>query len=176
MRKSLVAFTLALAAAAPASAEPPRPSPEHERLGFFVGSWKGEGILKDNPFMPGGKFSSSETCEWFEGRFAVVCRGSGQGPMGPSKSLGIMSWDPEGKVYLYYAIDNSPMAMSTVPRGTVAGEVWTYLDESKMGGQTFRSRYVLTRLGPDAYAFRWEMLGPDGQWALVSEGKSTRVK
>jgi hypothetical protein len=96
--------------------------------------------------------------------------------MGPSTGLGIMSYSPEEKVYLYYGIDNSPMAMSTVPRGTVEGDVWTYTDESKAGGKTFQSRYVLTRLGPDAYAFRWEMLGPDGKWTAVSEGKSTRVK
>jgi hypothetical protein len=39
-----------------------------------------------------------------------------------------------------------------------------------------KSRYVLRVLGPDAYSFRWEILGQDGQWKAISEGKTVRVK
>jgi hypothetical protein len=173
------ALALALGTASGAAAEEskvPPPGPEHARLGFFVGKWKGAGVMNENPFMPGGKFTSSETCEWFPGRYAVVCRATGTGPMGPTQSLGIMTYSPEEKVYLYWGVDNTPMAMATVPRGAVDGDVWTYLDESRMGGQTVKSRYVLKVLGADAYGFRWEILGPDGQWKTISEGKSTRVK
>jgi hypothetical protein len=174
-----VAGTLAVGIAWAASAEEakaPKPGPEHARLGYFVGKWKGAGVVNENPFMPGGKFTSSETCEWFPGRYAVVCRGKGTGPMGPTESLGIMTYSPEEKAYLYWGVDNSPMAMAAVPRGTVEGDVWTYVDESRMGGQMVKSRYVLKLLGADAYGFRWEILGQDGQWKTISEGKTTRVK
>jgi Protein of unknown function (DUF1579) len=168
-------LTLLLLLAAPARAEAPRPGPEHERLGYFVGKWKGTGTIAENPFMPGGKFTASDTCEWFEGKFAVVCRSHGKGPAGPTRGIGIMSYSPSEKAYLYYGLDNSPMAMATVPRGTVAGDTWTYEDESKMGEQTVKSRYVMKLLGKKAYTFRWEILGPDGQWKTVMEGKSTRA-
>lgn len=152
----------------------PKPGPEHQRLAFFVGKWKAEGTMAENPFMPAGKFTSSDTCEWFEGRFAVVCRSQGKGPTGPTKGLAIMSYSPEEKVYLYYGLDNSPMAMAAVPRGTVEGDVWTYTDESKMGDQIVKSRYVIKQVDKRSYTFRYEMQGQDGQWKTVVEGKTTR--
>jgi hypothetical protein len=169
---------LALLAAAPAlgaEGQAPRPGPEHQRLAYFVGKWKAEGTTAANPFMPAGKFTSADTCEWFGGKFAVVCRSSGKAPTGPTKGLAIMSYSPEEKVYLYYGLDNSPMAMATVPRGTVEGDVWTYTDESKMGGQMVKSRYVITA-SKASYEFRWEVLGPDGQWKELVKGKATRAK
>ena len=46
---------------------------------------------------------SSDTCEWFEGRFSVICRYEGTGPMGPSKSIGILGYSSEEKVYTIMA-------------------------------------------------------------------------
>jgi hypothetical protein len=170
---SLLLPMLALAADAPKA---PKPGPEHQKLGFFVGKWKGEGVMHENPFMPGGKFSSSDTCEWFEGKFAVVCRATGKGPMGPTRMLGIMSYSPEEKAYTYYGVENNPMIMATVPKGTVEGDVWTYTDESKMNGQMVKSRYLMKVTGKDSYTFEWGIQGPDGAWKTLGEGKATRVK
>ncbi len=173
-----VPFALALLLASPARAEAPKeakPGPEHQRLGFFVGKWKGEGKMAENPFSPAGKLSSTETCEWFAGRYAVVCRASGRGPKGPTHSLGIMTYSPQEKVYLYYGVENSPMAMTTVPRGTVEGDTWTYTDESKMGDQLVKSRYVIKQLDKKSYTFEWAIQGPDGHWKAVAEGKSVRT-
>jgi hypothetical protein len=61
--------------------------------------------------------TSKDTCEWHEGRFAVICRSEGTGPMGPTKGLGILSYSPEEKVYTYYGTDSSGMmTMTTIPR------------------------------------------------------------
>jgi len=35
---------------------------------------------------------------------------------------------------------------------------------------------VMSPSRPDAYDFRWEVLGADGKWSAVSEGRATRVK
>jgi Protein of unknown function (DUF1579) len=174
-----LAVSLLLLIALPALAEPPKlpaPGPETQKLAYFVGTWKTEGMVSENPFMPGGKMSSTDTCEWFDGKFAVVCKTRGQGPMGPSRGLGIMNWSPEEKVYLYFGVDNTPMAMSTVPRGTVDGDVWTYSDESRMNGKLVKSRYVMTRIDQRTYSFKWEIEGEGGAWSTVVTGKSTRVK
>lgn len=154
----------------------PAPGPENKKLGYFVGKWTTEGEMKASPMGPGGKITSTDTCEWFDGGFAVICHSNGTTPMGPSKSLGIMSYSPEEKVYTYYGLDNTNMAMTSVPHGTVEGDTWTYTDESMMGGQKVKSRVTIKTLSPDAYTFRMEIQGPDAKWAPMMEAKSTKSK
>jgi Protein of unknown function (DUF1579) len=156
--------------------QPPKPGPEHQRLAYFVGNWTSEGELRPGPFGPGGKMSSTDTCEWFEGRFAVICRGEGKSPMGPIRNLGILSYSPEEKVYAYYGVDNSGMIMSTVAKGTVQGDTWTYTDESLMGGKKVKSRVTLKEVSPTSYTFTMDMMGDDGKWVSMMESKQTKVK
>jgi len=85
-----------------------------------------------------------------------------------------MGYSAEEKVYVYYGIDNTPMAMATVPRGTFADDTWTYDDESRMGGQMVKSRYVAKTTGKKSYTSTWSILGPDGQWKTVMEATSKR--
>jgi Protein of unknown function (DUF1579) len=154
----------------------PKPGPEHQRLGYFVGNWTSEGEMKPSEMGPGGKMTSTEKCEWFEGKFAVVCRGQGRSPWGPGKSIGILSYSPEEKVYTYYGVDNTGMTMATVPHGTVKGDTWTYDDESMMGGKKVKTRVTIKELSPTAYTFKMETQGPDGKWAPMMESKSTKTK
>jgi hypothetical protein len=155
--------------------EAPKPGPEHKRLGFFVGKWKGTGEVKAGPWGPAGKVTSTDTCEWFQGGFAVVCRYEGQGPTGPARGIGILSYSAEEKVYTYYAVDNSAMTMTTVPKGTVQDNTWTYTDESMMGGQKFKSRATIKEISPTEQSFVLEIQGPDGKWAPMMESKSTKT-
>ena len=174
---ALAALSIATPVAAAAQAGPPqKPGPEHQRLGFFVGRWKAEGEIKAGPMGPGGKFTGNDTCEWFEGRFSVICRSDGQGPTGPSKSIGILGYSPEEKVYTYYGVDNSGMTMSSVPKGTVQGKTWTYTDESTMGGQAVKSRVTIEEESPTTYLFRMEFQGPDGKWIQTMQSRNTKLQ
>jgi len=152
----------------------PKPGPEHQKLGYFVGKWNAEGEIKPGPMGPGGKMKSTDTCEWFEGRYSVICRSEGTMPTGPSKSIGILGYNTEEKVYTYYGIDNSNMTMASVPKGTVRGDTWTYTDESTYGGQKVKSRVTIKELSPTSYTFRMEMQGPDGKWTPMVESKNTK--
>jgi uncharacterized protein DUF1579 len=167
---------IALAQTPQAPPAPPKPGPEHARLGYFVGTWTGEGEMKPGPMGPGGKITSKDTCEWFEGKFSVVCHSDGKSPMGPMKSVGILSYSPEEKVYTYYGTDNSGMVMTTVPKGTLSGDTWTYTDESMMGGQKMKSRVTIKELSPKSYSFTMELQGPDGKWVPLMESKNTKIK
>src|SRR5918992_422641 len=133
MKTRTLALSLGLVAAAGVALaqapEAPKPGPELKLLQYFVGKWTSEGEMKPGPMGPGGRITGSDTCEWFEGRFAVICRSEGKTPMGPSKSIGILSYSPEEKVYTYYGVDSSGMTMTSIPRGTVQGDTWTYTDE-----------------------------------------------
>jgi hypothetical protein len=176
MRRILIACALLVGVAAVARAEDkaPAPGPDTERLGFFVGKWKTTGEMKETAFGPGGKFTAKESCEWFSGKFSLVCKSKGKGPTGPTEGLGIMAYNSEEKVYVYYGVDNGPMAMTTVPRGSFADDAWSYEDESKMGGQMVKSRYVMKKTGKKSYTSSWSIQGPDGQWKTVMEATSTR--
>lgn len=176
MKRIWIAFALLAGMTTVARAEDkaPKPGPENQRLGFYVGEWKTTGETKETPFGPAGKFTYKEKCEWFSGKFAVICKSKGKGPTGPTEGLGIIGYSAEEKVYVYYGVDNTPMAMATVPRGTIAGDTWTYDDESKMGGQMVKSRYVAKMTGKKSYTSTWSILGPDGQWKTVMEATSNR--
>jgi hypothetical protein len=172
-----VAVCLAVAcglAAAQAPEEAPKPGPEHQKLAFFVGNWTGEGEMKPNPFTPGGKFKTTESCEWFEGGFAIVCHTEGVGPQGPMKGLGIMSYSIEEQAYTYYALDSGPMTMASVPHGTVEGNTWTYTDESMVEGQIIKSRFTMKETSPTSYEFWWDMLQEDGSWSKIMEGSAKK--
>jgi hypothetical protein len=160
------------------AAEPqaPKPGPEHKRLGYFVGNWTTEGEMKAGEMGPGGKITATDKCTWFEGGFAVVCHSDGTTPMGASKSIGILGYSPEEKVYTYSGVDNSGMTMTTIPHGKIQGDTWTYDDESMMGGKKVKSRVIIKELSPTAYTFKMDMQSPDGKWATVMESKSTKIK
>jgi hypothetical protein len=162
------------AAAAQQTQAPPKPGPEHQKLGYFVGTWSSTGDLKPSPFGPGGKVAMTDSCEWFEGRYAVVCRSEGTSPTGPTKGIGIMGYNPEEKVYTYYGLDNTVMNMASVPKGTVQGDTWTYNDEAMMGGKRVKSRFVLRTGSPTSYTFKWEMEEAPGKWSTILEGTSTK--
>ena len=176
LRVAFVLLTVPLCAGL-ALAEPPpvaKPGPEHERLAYFVGSWKMEGEVKENPFMPAGTFKGTESCKWFEGGFALVCKSEGQGPAGPTKSLAIMGYSIEEKVYTYYVVENSPMTMTRAARGTFQDGTFVWDDESMLGGKTVRSRYTIKQLSPTSYSIRGEIMGSDGSWTTMMEGTSKK--
>jgi hypothetical protein len=161
--------------AATAQQGPPKPGPEHQKLGYYVGKWTSETELKANPFMPAGKYTTVDDCQLFQGGFAVLCRSQGTSPLGPTAAVGIMGYSAEDKVYTYYGIDNNGMVPTTVAKGTIQGDTWTFNDESKFGGKLIKSRYSIKQLSPTSYSFRWEVQGDDGNWTAMMEGKSTKA-
>lgn len=170
----MVVATLNVAALmSQAPSGPQKPGPEHKRLAYFVGKWTGEGELKPSPFGPGGMMTSKDDCEWFAGGYHVVCRSEGKGPMGDLKALALIGYNAEDKIYTYYGVDN--MGMGELSRGTVAGKAWTWNGESKMGGKVLKSRYTVTEVSPTSYTFKWETSADGGPYALVMEGKATKV-
>lgn len=152
---------------------PPQPGPEHKALGYFSGKWKSEGEMKAGPLGPGGKTSSSDNCEWFAGNFQVVCRGDMTTPSGPMSGLGVMAYSAADKAYTYYGIDS--MGTSELAKGQKKGNTWTFTAASNVGGQSFQSRYTIVETSPTAYTFKWEYSKDKKTWAVLIEGKATKV-
>jgi len=177
MRKQAVTavlFVLCGPLAWPQAPQKPQPGPEHKKLAYMLGKWTSEDEVKPGPYGPGGKMTSTETCEWFTGEFAVVCRSDAKTPMGVEKALSIMSYDPGEGHYVYFETNTS--GENVVAKGTVAGRTWTWTGQSRMGGKVWRSRFVLTEVPPDGATYKFEMAEGDGPWAEMMNGKQTRVK
>jgi hypothetical protein len=153
--------------------EPPKPGPEVKKLAYFAGLWKTEGEVFENPVMPAGRITSTDNCEWFQGRFHLVCRSFGKGPMGETRGLGILGYNSEDKVYTSYGIDS--LGLSEQGRGQVEGKTWTYTSESKMGGKPVSGRYTVTELTPTSYTFKYEVSSEGSPWLTIAEGQSTKI-
>lgn len=181
MPKRVIAVTivlmLALALPVMAQAPPaPKPTSEHKRLGYFVGTWTIEGEAKASPFGPAGKFTGTERDGWFPGGFFVVSHADFKDPSGKAgRTLAIMGYNPEEKVYTYYAIE-SGMETAEISKGTVQGNTWTWTSEAKVGGKPMKLRYTMQQVSATAGTFKFES-SPDGKtWTIVMEGKVTKTK
>lgn len=159
---------------AQAPAGPPKPGPEHQKLAYFAGKWTAEGDMKPSPFGPGGKFAYTQTCEWFDANFALLCHSEGQTQTGTVKGLSIMGWDPAARTYTYFAINT--LGQNTFSRGTVEGDTWIWNNESKMNGNPVISRFTLKQASPDTTIYKFEMGATDETMKLMMDGKQTRVK
>jgi hypothetical protein len=167
---ALLAFGVLVAAQQPPA--PPKPGPEHKPLGFFVGKWKGEGEVKEGPLGPAGKFTSTDSCDWFGGGFHVVCNGTVNGPMGKMSVMGVMGYSAADKAYTNYGLDS--LGTGELSKGQKKGNVWTFTATSNFAGQTFQSRYTLTETSPTSYTFKWEASQDKKTWAVALEGKATK--
>ncbi|HEV8182743.1 MAG TPA: DUF1579 family protein, partial [Candidatus Angelobacter sp.] len=158
---------------AQAPAGPPKPGPEHQKLAYFAGKWTNEGDMKPSALGPGGKFSSSSTCEWFDGNFALVCHTDGATQTGSMKGLSIMGWDPAAKTYTYFSTNSS--GQGGFSRGTVKGDTWTWNNETTMNGKPMVVRFTLKQVSPDVATYKFEMGAPGEPLKLMMDGKQTRV-
>jgi hypothetical protein len=155
-------------------AGPPQPGPEHNKLGVFVGTWKDEAEMKPSPFGPGGKLSLTESCEWFTGGFSVVCHTDTTGFMGDLKTLTVLTYDAEEKLYRFYEFNS--VGLSESAKGTIDGDTWMFDGESKMGGKVIKSRSTIRLSSPDSAVVSSEVSVDGGPMILLMELKGMRVK
>src|ERR1700747_2406651 len=152
----------------------PGPSPEHKKLAAFVGTWEDEAEMKPGPFGAGGKMRLTETCEWFTGGFSIVCHTETTGFMGDLKSLSVLGYDPEEKVYRLYEFNG--VGRNSTAKGTIDTDTWTFNVESKMGDKLMKSRFTIKMPSPDSAVMRSEVAIEGGPMTLFMELKGTRVK
>lgn len=152
----------------------PKPGPEHKRLAYFLGTWTAEADTKESPFGPAGKVKISGTNEWLAGEFFLVLREEGTTPFGEVKSLAVMGYDTQEKVYTYHAFNN--IGMTEISKRTVQGDTWTFTSESQMMGKHVKSKFEMKELSLSSYSFKWDGSFDGGPWSTVMEGKATKVK
>jgi hypothetical protein len=154
--------------------EVPKAGPEQQKLAYFIGTWKSAGDIKENPMMPAGKMTSTDSCDWFHGGFFVVCHSTGTSPMGASHGLFILGYSNEKQAYTYYGIDS--LGFAGMSQGKIEGGTWAYTSEEKMGEKTVHGRYTMNELSPTSYTFKYETSEDGQKWSLVMEGQATKAE
>ena len=167
---TLLSFATLTWAQAP---EKPKPAPELDRLNYFAGNWNTVTDMKASPYGPAGKYTSKDNSEWMPGKFFLVTHSMMNGPMGPGTQVAVMGYKTDDKVYTYDAYDS--MGQANHSTGTVAGDTWTWTDEQKMGGKSFKGRFIIKELSPTSYSFKYDMQPEGGDWSTLLEGKSTKI-
>ncbi len=153
----------------------PKPGPEVQKLGYYLGTWKGEGETKGGPFGPAGKLSSTTTCEWFAGGFHLVCRGEEKGPTGTRTFLNIKTFDEKAKAYTEYGI--SSLGESEYQTGgTIVGNKRSFVFDTDLGGKSTKLRYSEVQVSPTLFTYQAEASIDGGPWTVIAEGKVTKVK
>jgi Protein of unknown function (DUF1579) len=170
----VLVFSLVSAALAQAPAGPPQPGPEHQKLAYFAGTWSSEGEMKASEMGPTGKFTFTETCEWFAGNFALICHSDGKIGEGTVKGLSVMSYDMAQKNYIYF--ETNSFGENVVSHGKVEGDTWTWENQSTINGKLMRTRFTLKQLSADSASYTFEMGTGDQPLQLIMEGKQTRQK
>ena len=165
---------LVMMAVAAAQMEPLKPAPELKKLDMFAGSWTLDGDMKASPMGPGGKILETETCEWMQGNFYLVCHTDFKGSMGSGTGLSIMGYSSDDKVYSYREFNS--WGEFDDSKGTLDGDTFSWTNETKMGGMTMKGRFVMKNLTPMAYNFSYEMSQDGAKWTTVMDGKATKAK
>ncbi len=105
----VVVCVVAFCSPALAQDPPPKPGPEHQRLGDWLGKWSCE-----VPEAGGG----SMTCDWLAGGFFMVCPGDWKDPSSPAVEnvmvLGYSTADKAYTLYRYFGIMNFTMRRASV--------------------------------------------------------------
>lgn len=179
-RRSVLAAAIAIGMAAMSFAsepekkpEGPKPAPEVELLGYFLGPWSSEGEVKPGPLGPGGPTQGREICRWMPGKFFVGCMIETKTSAGLRQVQGIMGWDADKKVYRWWSFDNLGQAESAT--GTVKDGAWTWSGESKVGDKMVKTRYTVSNTRPDGYLYAWESSADGKTWTALMTGKASKM-
>jgi hypothetical protein len=169
---TILASTVLLTAVAVAQMPAPKPAPELKKLDVFAGSWTLDGTMKPGAMGPGGAMTESETCQWMEGGFYLVCHSDYKSSMGNGVGLSVMGYSADDKAYTYREFNS--FGEFDDSRGTLDGDTWTWTNDEKMGGMTMKGRFIIKMTSATSYTFTFDMSQDGTKWSTVMDGKASK--
>ena len=158
------------------SAQPPKPSPEHQKLAGLVGNWTTEGESTENPFGPAEKWSGTITSEWFSGNFAVVRHTDEKFSVsGEIHGLDVIAYDKAAKTYTWYGVDSQGEG-GDLGKASISGDVLTAVWEFQFKEKAYKFRGTLKGLGSDRLTWVEEYSEDGTVWKTFGHSTDTRVK
>jgi hypothetical protein len=165
-------FALLFSTSLLSAADMPKPPAEMKRFDYYIGTWTIDANAVASPFGPAGKVTGTQTFERGPGGFFVTLRGDVKTPGGAVKSTAILAWDGVKKAYHYHGVDS--MGVLGFATATIDGMKWTWSTEDHVGDNSVKGRFTVTEMPPSSYTYKYEMMGADGKYATVEEGKVTK--
>jgi len=132
--KKPLAIVAVLAFAVPClaqTAQPAKPGPEVQKLGYLVGTWK----------LEADKSSGTLTCEWFKDVY-VVCHEK----TSESENVSVLSYDTEAKVYKIDRYFNEGPPQQA--QGTVKDKTLTFDFDVQGGDKAVKTRLTIMEESP----------------------------
>jgi hypothetical protein len=170
---ALAAVTLSIGiASGRAESGAPKPAPELKRLEYFVGTWAAEGEIRPGPLGPGGRFTGTNRVAWMEGGFFLVTQSEFSGAMGRGTETAYMGWDSDAKTYTYDSFNS--LGEADHARGTLDGDTWTWISETRIGDRTMQGRLTQRVRSATAYDFEFETSFDGKSWTTVLEGRDRK--
>jgi len=164
-------LTLLLAVPSFAQMEMAKPGPELKKLEYFSGNWTCDGEVKAGPMGPGGKMTMSEDAKWMDGGFFVVTQSQFKSAtMGSGSGTSFLGYDSGMKKYTYNEFNS--MGEATQSFGTVDGDSWTWIGDTKMPAG--KGRFTEKILSPTSYTFAFAMSSDGSNWTPIMDGKCTK--
>lgn len=143
---------------AQAPTTPMTPSPAHEALAFFEGSW----TIEERPAEQG----LVETCAWLPaGRRHMVCRSTWRVASGAREGWSIFSYRAADDTYLYYGVRAGGAVEPMLGRRLADG--WEFLSDNGAGPTRQRARVTITRLAPQRFRLVASTAVGDGPWTVA---------
>jgi hypothetical protein len=173
--KTILISTLVLFAASAWAQMTAKPGREVKKLDYFVGNWIIEGIIGQGPWGAGGKFSSTDTTEWMQGKFFVEEHSDFKMPPevgGDGKATSFMGYDTGQKVYTYNEFNSQ--GRREVSKGTVSGDTWTWTSSQDYGGQDVNQKMTMKISSPTSYSLKFEISLDGTTWMTFMNGKATK--
>lgn len=145
-------------------------SPQPNRLTRLVGRW----TIEERYAGDSSKYLKTSTCELFGGAQHLVCQADAETPLGPTKSLSILSYDQSAGTFTQYTITNVGVAAHVT--GTVTDTSWSGNTEFAFNGEKIKARLTVTDDSPTAWTSKMEAAFGGARTVVIQEARAVKAQ
>lgn len=146
----------------------PKPAPEMKELRELIGTWATEETMEPAPWMPsGGTGTGTNSVRSGPGGFTMIMDHRSKSAMGAFTGHGIITWDPNEKVYkMVWADSMSPGVV--IETGRKEGDNFVYTGEAMMMGKKIKVKDVISDRTPTSYTLTSYMDDGTGEKKMMT--------
>ena len=146
----------------------PKPAAEMKDLRDLVGTWSTSETMEPSPWMPsGGSSTGTNTVRLGPGGFSVLMEQNSKGAMGAFRGHGVLTWDPNEKVYKMVWADSMTPGI-VIETGRKQGDTLVYTGEAYMMGKKVSIKDVISDRTATSYTLTSFMNDGSGEKKMMT--------